>query len=474
MLPRAHRRRSRTSAADVVVNLLPVFCLIRYARGMSRWLALACTLAIAAACGDEPVPVEPGTWYGDVGPMVREKCAGCHRPEGIAPFSLYEYDDALEQMQRMVDAVDTGIMPPFSANDTQDCVPRHGWREDPRLDDAERSMLHAWVDAGGPAGHVRELPDVPSTSLENANVEVHPVQPFESSGNRDQFVCFLFDPKITSTQYLTGSQVFPTADELVHHVNVYLVGPGEAAATIEAMGGIGVPKLPCDHPPGLAIQSWLPGNPALVLPESVGIPVAPGTLVAIQVHYHPAGGGGTDATSVALRMSDRKPAWRYDLGVYGNATTAPTLQPGPNDPAAGPAFLIPANQTDHVETMVIAHRFDQRDLRILSITPHMHLLGTHERVTVTHADGDTECLIDSGWNFDWQRTYTYDAALDKLPVFGASSRVTVSCRWDNSFANPNMPRLLYNSGFVAPYDVRMGFTTGDEMCLADVGVLTPY
>ncbi len=441
---------------------------------MSRRLGfLACALAGIAACGVEPA--EKGTWYGDVGAIVRTKCGGCHRPDGIAPFSLYEHADAVEEMRRMVDAIDDGKMPPFSANDTADCVPRYRWRDDPRLTADERATLHAWVDAGGPAGTPRTLPDAPSTTLDGANVHVEPAQPFTSSGNRDQFVCFLFDPQITRTQWLTGSQVFPTAVDLVHHVNVDLVPPADAAATIAAMGGIGVPHLGCDNPPGLPIQSWLPGNPALVMPSSVGIKVDPGTLVAIQVHYHPAGGGGPDATSVALRLTDTKPAWRYELGVYGNSPGAPNLQPDPDDPpGSGPVFVIPANKPAHVETMIMTHRADlNRELRILTVTPHMHLLGTHERALVTHANGETECLIDSGWDFDWQRSYAYDAALDQLPLFEPNSKVTVSCTWDNTFANPNLPRLLYNTGLVAPYDVQLGLTTADEMCLADFGIVTP-
>jgi hypothetical protein len=425
---------------------------------------------VLAACSEGPQP-QPGTWYGEVGAMVRTKCAGCHREGGIAPFSLYAYDDAVEQMPRMVDAVDRGIMPPFSANDTPDCVPHYRWRDDPRLTDREKASLHAWVDAGGPPGEVRELPEPPSTELVGANVHVEPVQPFTSAGTRDQFVCFLFDPQITRAQWLTGSQVVPTANELVHHVNLYLVAPGDAGA----FGGIGVPFTPCDNPPGLAIQSWLPGNPALELPTGVGIPVAPGTLVAIQVHYHPAGGGGPDATSVALRLTDDKPAWRYTLGVYGNSPGPPNLQPDRDDPPdSGPVFVVPANIPDHVETMVMRHSIDlANELRILSVTPHMHFLGTHERATVTHRDGTSECLVDSGWSFDWQRTYSYDAKLSELPIFDPGSAVTVSCQWDNTFANPYMPRLLYNSGYVAPYDVHLGLTSADEMCLADFGIVTP-
>ncbi|HEY5952517.1 MAG TPA: hypothetical protein VIV40_43760, partial [Kofleriaceae bacterium] len=168
-------------------------------------------------------------------------------------------------------------------------------------------------------------------------------------------------------------------------------------------------------------------------------------------------------------------AWAYELGVYGNSPGAPNLQPDPDDPPdTGPIFEIPANKPDHVETMIMTHRADlNRELRILTVTPHMHLLGTHERATVTHPDGDSECLIDSSWNFDWQRSYTYEGALAELPLFDPSSQVTVSCHWNNTFDNPNMSRLLYNSGLVAPYDVQLGLTTADEMCLADFGMITP-
>jgi hypothetical protein len=442
---------------------------------MSRRL-LCCVLA-AACGGTEPEPEpepQPGTWYGEVGAIVRTRCAGCHNAGGIAPFSLVEHGDAVEHMGQMVNAIDEGIMPPWFANDPEDCTPRHPWRDSAKLSERENVAIHAWVAAGGPEGSWRELPAVRSTALENPDVVVAPAQPFVSSGDRDQFVCFLFDPGITAKQWITGSQVTPSATDLVHHVNVYLIGPAGAAGAQSFTGGFGVPKLPCDHPPGAAIQSWLPGNPALVLPPKVGIPVDPGTLVLLQLHYHPAGVGGADSTSVALRFTDEQPEWRFDLGVYGNSPGAPNLLPGPGDPDTGPVFMIPATSTDHVESMALAHRADlTKELRILSVTPHMHLLGTNLRATVTHWNGETECLIDSGWDFDWQRTYTYDADLAELPLFDARSVVDLSCRWNNSFSNPEMPRLLYNTGLVAPYDVSLGFTTGDEMCLADFGVLSP-
>jgi hypothetical protein len=437
-------------------------------------LVLLAALFACGACGDNDAGKEPGTWYGEVGVIVRAKCGGCHAPDGVAPFSLLEYDDVLEQTGKMAVAIEKGIMPPWYALDPPDCTPTHAWRDDGALSEGEKSTILNWIAYGTPEGTVRDLPPPTRPSgLADPTLELAPANEFISSGNKDQFVCFLFDPQLDHAQWLTGSHVTPTAVDLVHHVNVYLIGPAGAEDAKTFTGGLGVPKLPCDHPPGAAIQSWLPGNPALVLPDKVGIPVDPGTLVLLQVHYHPAGIGGPDATSVALRFTDTRPDWRFDLGVYGNSPGPPNLQPGPGDDD-GPEFVIPANAIDHTEQMLMKHRDDQKPLHVLSVTPHMHLLGTHQRVTLKHADGTEECMIDSGWDFDWQRTYTYDVDLESLPVFDASSTVDLTCHWNNSFSNPELPRLLENTGLIAPYNVLLGFTTGDEMCLADFGLLSRY
>jgi len=58
----------------------------------------------------EPPPEARATWYQDVGPILSEHCMSCHQPGGIAPFSLTEYQDAVETSEMMMKKVDAGEM----------------------------------------------------------------------------------------------------------------------------------------------------------------------------------------------------------------------------------------------------------------------------------------------------------------------------------------------------------------------------
>ena len=84
-------------------------------------------------------------------------------------------------------------MPPFDAREEADCTPRFGWQDDPRLDEAEKDTLHAWIADGHALGTEAAIPGVPSTELAGVTRTMKPVQGFTTSGLADQFVCFVLE-----------------------------------------------------------------------------------------------------------------------------------------------------------------------------------------------------------------------------------------------------------------------------------------
>jgi hypothetical protein len=65
---------------------------------------------------------------------------------------------------------------------------------------------------------------------------------------------------------------------------------------------------------------------------------------------------------------------------------------------------------------------------------HMHYLGIGGGVSIKHADGTEDCILDlTGWNPDWQQAY--DLAEPLLFDHLAGDVWHLECRWDNSQEN---------------------------------------
>ena len=441
-------------------------------------VGMATVLLAATACST----AAPPTWHQDIAPILAEHCMSCHRAGGIAPFALTDYDSAREQAQRMLDQIEHGAMPPFSARTTLDCAPRYGWEGDPRLSESEQATLRQWVADGFLLGDPVSPPPIAYHDLADVTTSLVPDVGWTASGERDQFICYLFDVGNTDVAWLSGLQVKPDNAELVHHALIYAMAP-EAAAPLIADHGIGRPfecggGLPAD----LQIHAWFPGNQPLQLPAGMAMPLVPDSKIAVQLHYHPHGGiYGLDRTALDIQLSAQPPTRLYFAASFGNQFEAPYLLPGPGDTQDGvPEFVVPRNSPDHTEHMRIPVPDFGRgpEVRVISVVPHMHLIGTGLALTLErdHPRGDTpktECLSNTGWNFDWQRTYAYRAGFAQLPPIAAGDIVDIRCTWNNTFANPFLQRLLTETNSGQPFDVRFGEQTTNEMCLTILGLAQP-
>src|SRR5689334_23381846 len=179
------------------------------------------------------------TFHKDVEPILVKSCQTCHSPGEIAPFSLITYDEAKATSALMVLRTQERSMPPWGAFETAECQPRLGWRDDKRLSNAEIATFKAWADAGWPEGDPKDAPPpfMGAEGLPGVELTVEPQKPYVSSGDKDQFRCFVLDPKLATDSYLNGSNFIAGNPKVVHHALMFLDPMGDSVAKADADGG---------------------------------------------------------------------------------------------------------------------------------------------------------------------------------------------------------------------------------------------
>jgi len=116
-----------------------------------RWgsvFAAAAILVTAAYRVEAHKPVTSKyTYTRDVLPIVRDKCATCHRPGGVAPMSLLTYEAAFPWAESIRAEIIAGHMPPAPAD------PTFGRIQHNRILTArEADVLLTWATGGNPKG----------------------------------------------------------------------------------------------------------------------------------------------------------------------------------------------------------------------------------------------------------------------------------------------------------------------------------
>lgn len=485
--------------------------------GRSRnWTFLACfggalAAVLGAACSNGEsggrdagsVAADAPTWHEHIAPLVTEKCGSCHQSGGIAPFSIESYEQAKAWAGPIAAAVEAGRMPPFLAQETAACKPRLPYRNDTRLSAAEKALVRAWVDADAPEGDPEKaqelaLPTVARVEREDVIMRVPEIT---VEGTDDIHTCVVVDPGIDHDTFILARQLTSGNDKVLHHVVSYVIPAGvkedgspRSKAELEQMildlKGIGIGgRYDCFGGPNLTglqtemLDAWAPGAAINRAPPESAQPIKKDSLVVMDVHYHPTGGPAeTDRdTKLSLMLTDEKPTYISRVILLGNfqqtldvsaGTGELLLQPGESEPE----FMIPANQKNHVEEMTWIWKLPIGPIKAYSASAHMHFVGREMRVTLQHsAESDEECLVETpAWDYNWQRSYAFDADYEDLPVMAAGDMLRFRCVFDNTMGNRFVVKALEQQELDAPIDVRLGENTLDEMCLSAIGIIYPY
>jgi len=458
---------------------------------LAAFSAAACSSSSESASNDPPAtggekqrPVETTpTFTGTVEWILQERCQSCHHTGGIAPFPLMTYEDLKGVGEVAREKVEAREMPPWGAFDDEACKVRHKWKDDLRLSEDDIKKFTQWTQSGMPKGDPALSPPPRQFTAQGLLTKTHTLEmpkayPVAAEGGKDDIRCFPVNPNFTQDTWVGGVNVVPGDPRVVHHVIVYVDPNGDS---VKKAGEAG--NYPCFGGPDVSnpslLLAWAPGVPPADYGDDTGLKITKNSTLVIQVHYHPTQQSVADQTKFELKVLPGKPTYAANVVLLGNArsvTDTIKLLPGPNDPASGPAFLIPANVVDHTETMEVVlpekiGGFPLPQLSVRTAGAHMHWAGVDMKVTVDRVNPTPdqpakECLVGTPkYDFNWQRGYEYDEPVEKMPTVGPGDKLTFQCKYNNSMSNRHVKKALSDMRMSSPAEIKLGEETLDEMCL---------
>ncbi|MBL4687534.1 MAG: hypothetical protein JKY37_23260, partial [Nannocystaceae bacterium] len=392
---------------------------------------------------DDDPPGDPVAANGlpcDVLSVLAENCFECHSdtPSFGAPMALADYDamhvpapsDLVTPTFEMVAArVDDPVrpMPPIKI-----------------MDEADKAVLRAWIDAGAP-----EDPDADCGSVEPPPVD--PVGPqaldcevtdtftahapgsnagfqVPTQGAENLYQCFAFQtPYDIPTQATAWAPIIDDA-RVVHHWILYR----NRAPNTD--GGV----FPCDA--GLQLEAdfvagWAPGGQNMTMPDGVGLQLAEaGDWFILQIHYNNSAhyNDVVDSSGVAFCAADSP---RTDTaGILSVGTVG---------------IDIPANTTGHQEVGTCGWLGTigwPAELHVIGGSPHMHQYGRGLTTELLRGGNAGQEMITNVPNFTFENQGMH--LNEPEVIIHPGDRLRTTCTFDN----PN------------PFRVGFGEATGDEMC----------
>jgi hypothetical protein len=392
-----------------------------------------------AAAVDWPDTV---TFAAHIAPIVHTHCTPCHRPGHAGPFPLITYPDVRRRARMVRYMTEHRYMPPWPADTAYS-----RFLGERVLNARQIGLIARWVDQGMLPGDLQTIP-APDELLakpspgEEPDAVVWMPDTFHIPGDdRDRFVITKAPFELERDTFLRAVAFIPGNQRAVHHMNAAMVNYARGARSDVVAGFAYIDADRTNTPDAymaLGLQnddgSWpaltpnvvnhLPGMHPMLLPEGIGgYRIAQkGAFLMNTIHYGPSPVDTFDRSRFHLWFMDRRPErpmHEIQIGTRGLTPVEPEL-------------VIPPDTV-----MTFTSRFTlPAAISVVSVNPHMHLLGRSflaYAVTPTH---DTIPLIRiNDWDFRWQYTYTFRHL---LPI-PAGSTIHVFGTFDNTRHNPNNP-----------------------------------
>lgn len=372
------------------------------------------------------------TFSSNIAEIFYNRCTSCHRTGGIAPFNIVSYQDVQNHVGGIYDAIAQDRMPPWPPDNNYSQL-----LHSRALNAQEKSTLLDWLNNGMPEGNSNETPPPPvypvGSILGGGDLTLQiPTYTSAATAQSDNYVCISVPSGLTTSKKIRAIEIVPGNPAIVHHCLMYIDITGNYQTNTNGT---------CTGPTGQNYKlaaGYAPGATPMVFPNSaelkLGLTIPAGSNMVFALHYPSGSGGQQDSTKVILHF------YPDDVTGIREIQANPVLENW--------QFSLPPNQF----TTVNAQQNIPTAVSMLSIFPHMHLIGKSIKAYGLH-QGDTIKLINiPKWDFHWQGFYVFKN-MKKIP---GSTSLRGQGIYDNTATNIHNPHN-------PPITVSPGLNTTDEM-----------
>lgn len=376
----------------------------------------------------------------EIAPIIYKNCTSCHRAGESGPFELMTYEDAFKNKNKIKFVTQTKYMPPWPAD------PNYSHFIGERtLTPEEIELIKTWVDNGAPKGDEAKIPTSPVFYVgsffkkPDAVIKMKEAVPIKGNG-ADHFYIVKISAQMPRDTFVSYFEFVPSQRKLAHHVNGHLINYEAGNKKNIDLGKTYALDNYKDYTPLYKEMNvlnddgtfpvltpntvyYLPGFTPPVYPNGIGGYKMNKTAAILlsNIHYGPSSKDVLDSSYINIfyGAKPKRPVFETQMGTFGISKIEPELILQPNQ-----------IQTFHTQASL------NGDATILSINPHMHLLGKSFWAFALTPSGDTIPLIKiNKWDFRWQYYYTF-----KNPVIIKKGTVIhVYGTFDNTAQNPNNP-----------------------------------
>lgn len=367
----------------------------------------------------------------DIAPIIWNRCAPCHRPKQVAPFSLLSYSDIKKRAEQVAEVTAKRIMPPWPPG-----LMNPRFEDERRLTEDELGMLQQWISEGAIEGDPSELPPEPEWHdgwfLGKPDLVVTMGKPFElAADGRDAYRNFVLAIPTNERRYVRAVELRPDNPRVVHHAFMFVDPTGQSQRLDGKEAQLGAP-YGTQMPEGQFL-SYQPGRGPAMASEGLAWTLERGSYLVLQLHMKPTGKSEMLQASVGFYFTDQAPTnTPMKAGLTSYTIDIPA---GESNYVVKDSFVLPV------------------DVQAIAILPHAHYLARDVKGFAALPDGTRLPLIHiKNWDFEWQGAYRFADSVS-LP---RGSTIMMEFTYDNStnnVHNPNHP----------PTAVAYGVQSTDEM-----------